>query len=180
MVCLRVHLLYVDFRWDFDDPLFKKFVDLIEQGNESFGFGLLADFIPIFKYITTPCERKLREVTKVTNDFLLEYMDEHRKTFDPGKLMLNSTYICVCLYQNWSCQFKRLWSLLKLCFSYISTLKLKICYTVILENLRDLCDTLISCENEAKLESGNEVMKDMDEDHYVQLLSDVIVGRLLS
>ena len=98
MVCLRVHLLYVDFRWDFDDPLFKKFVDLIEEGNESFGFGLLADFIPIFKYITTPGERKLREVIKVTNDFLLEYMDEHRKTFDPGKLMLNSTYICVCLY----------------------------------------------------------------------------------
>ena len=51
---------------------------------------------------------------------------------------------------------------------------------MILENLRDLCDTLISCENEAKLESGNEVMKDTDEGHYVQLLSDVIVGRLLS
>ena len=50
---------------------------------------------------------------------------------------------------------------------------------MILENLRDLCDTLISCQNEAKLESGNEVMKDMDEDHYVQLLSDVIFGRLL-
>ena len=49
---------------------------------------------------------------------------------------------------------------------------------MILENLRDLCDTLISCENEAKLESGNEIMKDMDEDHYVQLLSDVIFGRL--
>ena len=65
-------------------------------------------------------------------------------------------------------------------FSYFSNLKLKICYTVILENLRDLCDTLISCENEAKLESGNEVMKGMDEGHYVQLLSDVIVGRLLS
>ena len=47
----------------------------------------------------------------------------------------------------------------------------------ILENLRDLCDTLISCENEAKLESGNEVMKEMDEDHYVNLLSDVIFGR---
>ena len=51
---------------------------------------------------------------------------------------------------------------------------------MILENLRDLCDTLISCENEAKLECGNEVMKDMDEGHYVLLLSDVIVGRLLS
>ena len=47
----------------------------------------------------------------------------------------------------------------------------------ILENLTDLCDILISCENEAKLESGNEVMKEMDEDHYVNLLSDVIFGR---
>ena len=51
---------------------------------------------------------------------------------------------------------------------------------MILENLRDLCDTLISCENEAKLESGSEAMKDMDEYHYVNLLSDVIFGRFFS
>ena len=48
-----------------------------------------------------------------------------------------------------------------------------------IDNLRDLCDTLISCENEAKLESGNEVMKQMDEYHYVNLLSDVILGNLI-
>ena len=60
---------------------------------------------------------------------------------------------------------------------WMSYFKIDFFCTSILENLRDLCDTLISCENEAKLESGNEVMKEMDEDHYVNLLSDVIFGR---
>ena len=90
-VYLRVNLLYVDFRWELDDPLLKKFIDVIEDFNESFGLGLLADFVPIFKHIPTPGERKLRKTAKFIKDFLLESMEEHRKTFDPGKIMLNST-----------------------------------------------------------------------------------------
>ena len=90
-VHLRVNLLYADFRWEFDDPLFKKFIDVIEDFNESFGLGLLADFVPIFKHIPTPGERKLRKTSKFIKNFLLECMEEHRKTFDPGEIMLNST-----------------------------------------------------------------------------------------
>ena len=44
------------------------------------------------------------------------------------------------------------------------------------DNLRDLCDTLISCENEAKQENGNEIMKKLDEYHYINILSDVVFG----
>ena len=43
------------------------------------------------------------------------------------------------------------------------------------ENLTDLCDFLISCEKEAEAEHGNEIMKQMDELHYVYLLWDIIV-----
>ena len=82
-----------DFSWDFDDPFFKKFVDVVEDLNDSLGLGLLADYIPIFKHIPTPGERRLRKINKFRKDFLLECMEEHRKTFDPGKNML--TYGCL-------------------------------------------------------------------------------------
>ena len=88
-ILVKLKVSYFDFSWDFDDPFFKKFVDVVEDLNDTFGLGLLADFIPIFKHIPTPSERKIRKLNKFIKDFLLECMEEHRKTFDPGKNMLN-------------------------------------------------------------------------------------------
>ena len=81
--------LCLNYSWELDDPLLKKFIDIVEEVNESFGIGILADFFPIFKHIPTPTERKLHRFNKFMKDHFLEIMREHRETYDPGDKALN-------------------------------------------------------------------------------------------
>ncbi len=71
-------------RYDIDDPEFVSMVDSIDDLNEGFGNGLLADVFPIFRYIPTPA---LRKIVKC-KDFIFETMEkemvEHKESFDKG------------------------------------------------------------------------------------------------
>ena len=62
----------------------KKVVDIVDDQNATFGLSLLADFIPILKYIPTKKERRLKEGVAFIKLYLREVMDQHRKNFDPG------------------------------------------------------------------------------------------------
>ncbi len=44
------------------------------------------------------------------------------------------------------------------------------------DNLRNLTDMLIAAENEAKQETGNDIVKQLDEDHYVNMIADMFFG----
>ena len=77
--------MLIYFSWELHDPVLKRNIDMIEDLNQTFGLGILADFFPIFKYIPTPGERKLRKFNTYMKSFMMDVMREHRESYDPGK-----------------------------------------------------------------------------------------------
>ncbi|XP_070542480.1 steroid 17-alpha-hydroxylase/17,20 lyase-like [Ptychodera flava] len=65
-------------RYELDDPEFKGIVKFVQEFNESFGNGLLADFVPIFKYIPTNGLRVLKKTLSTWFSFIRSKVDEHK------------------------------------------------------------------------------------------------------
>ena len=90
------------------DPLLKKVIEVADDQNSTFGLNLIADFIPILKYVPTTTERKLKEGNTFIKRYLTEVMDEHRKNFDPGDLHFATSklkedlsgYKCILIYDH--------------------------------------------------------------------------------
>ena len=59
---------------------------MVEDFNSSFGLGLLADFFPVFKYIPTPGERKVRKMNDFLKGYFKDALKEHRKNLNPGEI----------------------------------------------------------------------------------------------
>ena len=59
-----------------------KFIRIMDELNEVFTTGLLADFIPIFRYIPTKGLTNFHESIDSLHKMVKDVYEEHRKTFD--------------------------------------------------------------------------------------------------
>jgi 26-hydroxylase len=83
-------------RFSLDDPKFRRFNFLIEEGMRLFGEIVTVDYIPTVQYIPT----KLKAKNKIAKnraemfEFYREVIDDHKATFDPNNIRdLVDTYI---------------------------------------------------------------------------------------
>ena len=60
------------------------FIHQLDAMNDAFGEGLLADFIPVFKYIPTKGLTVFRESIDVMIKMVKDIYEEHQKNFDEG------------------------------------------------------------------------------------------------
>lgn len=73
-------------RFSADDPKFKRFTFLIEEGMRLFGEVHTVDYIPSVQYLPgkqTACN-KIAQNRQDMFDFYREVIDEHKRTFVPG------------------------------------------------------------------------------------------------
>ncbi|XP_006811118.1 cytochrome P450 1A1-like [Saccoglossus kowalevskii] len=61
-------------RYKYDDPELLKIMRVLKDVNKSFGNGLVADFVPLFRYIPTPDHPQLEEIS--------DGMAKHNSTSD--------------------------------------------------------------------------------------------------
>ncbi|XP_070574470.1 steroid 17-alpha-hydroxylase/17,20 lyase-like [Ptychodera flava] len=64
--------------YELDDTEFKDILKFIKDVNESFGNGLLADFVPIFKYIPTKSLREFKKISNMWISLIRSKVDEHK------------------------------------------------------------------------------------------------------
>ena len=57
--------------------------------NGAIGNGSAADYFPLLRYLPLPTHKKVKCV-KAAQDFLKKHLDEHRKSYNPGKRVLQS------------------------------------------------------------------------------------------
>ena len=72
-----------------------KFIRIMDELNEVFTTGLLADFIPIFRYIPTKGLTNFHESIDSLHKMVKDVYEEHRKTFDECE------YIRLVLIREW-------------------------------------------------------------------------------
>ncbi|XP_070574475.1 steroid 17-alpha-hydroxylase/17,20 lyase-like [Ptychodera flava] len=64
--------------YELDDIEFKDILKFIKDFNESFGNGLLADFVPIFKYIPTNGLREYKKIMNMWLSLIRSKVDDHK------------------------------------------------------------------------------------------------------
>ncbi|XP_071814401.1 steroid 17-alpha-hydroxylase/17,20 lyase-like [Apostichopus japonicus] len=72
-------------QYEFDDPELTRLMYLSKEGNDIAGSGLLADYIPIFKYVPTPRQTKLKAIFKDFFSLVNKEVDEHHEKYDGGE-----------------------------------------------------------------------------------------------
>lgn len=83
-------------RFDIDDPRFRHFTGLIEEGMRLFGQIHTVEYIPTFQYLpgNKIARGKLAENRQEMFDFYRKVIEEHRATFDPNNIRdLVDTYL---------------------------------------------------------------------------------------
>ena len=75
--------------YGYDDPRIKKQIKDYKEQYEILGTGLLADYIPIARYIPLPQVTKMKNMMKTYFEEIEEEFVEHRKSFDPGMAQYN-------------------------------------------------------------------------------------------
>ena len=73
-------------RFEHNDPFMTNFIRLLDAMNDAFTEGLLADFIPGFKYIPTKGLTLFRESIDVMIKMVKDIYEEHKTNFDEGTL----------------------------------------------------------------------------------------------
>ena len=75
-------------RFSLDDPKFKRFNSLIEEGMRLFGEILTIDYIPQIQYLpgNINAKNKIAKNREEMFDFYREVIDEHKKTFDSANI----------------------------------------------------------------------------------------------
>lgn len=71
--------------YDHDDSEFVKLRRSSDDLAQAMGNGLAADYFPLLRYIPTPALRKLKQCVRVSHDFYETHLNEHRKSYSPGK-----------------------------------------------------------------------------------------------
>jgi len=74
-------------QYEFNHPELVQWINANTELQNVFGNGLAADYFPIFRYIPTPTERKIRKLLKVLFDILYGELETHRKKFDPENVV---------------------------------------------------------------------------------------------
>ncbi|PIK61725.1 putative steroid 17-alpha-hydroxylase/17,20 lyase [Apostichopus japonicus] len=72
-------------QYEFDSPELTRIMYLTKEANEIAGSGLLADYIPIFKYVPTPGQRKLEALFEEFLGFISQELEEHHEKYDGGE-----------------------------------------------------------------------------------------------
>lgn len=88
--------LLMSVRFTKDDPTFKRFTFLIEEGMKLFGKIHTIDYIPITQYFpsTQTAKHQISQNRKEMFIFYKEVIEEHRRTFDSNNLRdLVDTYL---------------------------------------------------------------------------------------
>ncbi|XP_006825011.1 cytochrome P450 1A5-like [Saccoglossus kowalevskii] len=71
-------------KYELDDPEFINCLRVLSTANASFGSGLVADFIPVFRHIPTFGLTRIKKSMQNWLDLIQHKIDEHKKTFDEG------------------------------------------------------------------------------------------------
>lgn len=69
-------------QYSFDSPDLLTLIRVVREGMELVGNGLIADFIPILKYIPTPAARKVKQFFGEFSDLVQQELDEHRAKYN--------------------------------------------------------------------------------------------------
>ncbi|XP_072044014.1 cytochrome P450 1A1-like isoform X3 [Amphiura filiformis] len=90
VVCLGIYnilgTLCFEHKYELDDPRITWFVRLSRESLEAFGVGMLADFIPVLRFLPTPGVRRLKQLRGESFSFLYDELKLHRESFDPGNI----------------------------------------------------------------------------------------------
>ncbi|XP_077870221.1 cytochrome P450 1A5-like [Saccoglossus kowalevskii] len=65
-------------KYEYEDPDLLKFMEVIKNVNTSFGNGLAADFVPLFRYIPTPGHIAVKKYLKEWLNIIQHQIDEHK------------------------------------------------------------------------------------------------------
>lgn len=80
--------IMMSMRFSIDDPKFRRFNNLIEEGMRLFGEIHTIDYIPTVQYFpsisTAKC--KIAKNRKEMQKFYQDVIDEHKRTFDPTNI----------------------------------------------------------------------------------------------
>ncbi|XP_072042985.1 cytochrome P450 1A1-like [Amphiura filiformis] len=127
VVCLGIYnilgTLCFAHKYEFDDPKLTWFIRASREAFEALGVGMLADFIPVLRFIPTQGVTKL---TKIMDEFLGFIYDEqkrHRESFDS-------------------------------------------------DNIRDIFDSLLLAQKEAK-DEGSDLVDSLTDTHLTETISDL-------
>ncbi|XP_072044008.1 steroid 17-alpha-hydroxylase/17,20 lyase-like [Amphiura filiformis] len=87
VVCLGIYnilgRLCFAHKYELDDPRITWFIRQSREALENFGVGMLADFIPVLRFLPTPGVRKMKQIIEESHNFLYDELELHRKSFDP-------------------------------------------------------------------------------------------------
>ncbi|XP_002730381.1 cytochrome P450 1A5-like [Saccoglossus kowalevskii] len=71
-------------KFENDDPEFLKILEVLNNLDQAIGNGLVADFVPIFRYIPTPGVNRLKKVLKEWFNLIQNQVNESKGKFDSG------------------------------------------------------------------------------------------------
>ncbi|XP_070575497.1 steroid 17-alpha-hydroxylase/17,20 lyase-like [Ptychodera flava] len=86
LVCNVMSIMCFGQNYELDDPEFKHILKSLEDVIDSFGSGLLADFVPIFKYIPTNGLRLLKTHINIWLSFIQSKIDDHKIKTQEGRV----------------------------------------------------------------------------------------------
>ncbi|XP_072044019.1 steroid 17-alpha-hydroxylase/17,20 lyase-like isoform X1 [Amphiura filiformis] len=90
VVCLGIYnilgTLCFAHKYELDDPRITWLVRLSHETFEAFGVGMLADFIPVLRFLPTPGVRRLKQLRRERFRFLYDELKLHRESYDPGNI----------------------------------------------------------------------------------------------
>lgn len=92
-ICTYFHnipLMICLFRYSPEDQRFKELLSLFDRLNRDFADGLLADFIPVLRYLPSKQVTELKGNADYFSQFLLGTVREHKQSFD------SSEYVRTC------------------------------------------------------------------------------------
>nr|XP_006811122.1 PREDICTED: cytochrome P450 2U1-like [Saccoglossus kowalevskii] len=77
-------------KYEYDDPELLKIMVLMNNLFESFGNGLAADFVPLFRYIPTPGHIAMKKYMKEWLNIIQHQIDEHKGKLGNGNTKVKS------------------------------------------------------------------------------------------
>ncbi len=66
------------------EPEFLEIVNTVDSAMETAGNGLIADYIPVFKYIPTPAKSKTIQMANAIVSYIERQLAEHMQLYSAG------------------------------------------------------------------------------------------------
>ncbi|XP_077862887.1 cytochrome P450 1A5-like [Saccoglossus kowalevskii] len=77
-------------KYEYEDPELLKFMGVLKDVNTSFGNGLAADYVPLFRYIPTPGHIAVKKHLKEWLNVIQHQINEHKDKFEKGNKKVKS------------------------------------------------------------------------------------------